>query len=224
MNANRQRHKPWIGSIRVLMIVAGCTIAPATRAPAEEEAKTGAVSAQLESESDFIPENGREVSPQRHFERHPGGSPRRRLQEMDMVTVERILNMPPEHLHRMRRTIENIERMSPVEKEKLQQRLRRFLHMPEHERSQILQRWNGVPHTNRMRLRQHWSHLTPKEREQERIKIQGLDPKERRDYLRGLFQPSRLPTTPTEKPDVSGADPAPGDSKSTAPADSAASP
>ncbi len=141
-----------------------------------------------------------------------------------MEMVERILNMPPERLHQMRRTIEDIERMSPVEKERLQQKLRRFRHMPEHQRSQLLQRWNGVPHTDRMRLRQHWSGLTAEERERERVKIRGLDPEQRRAYFQSLFNPSRAAASRMEKPEDSIANGAPRDSESPAPADSAASP
>ena len=189
-----------------------------------ETAAAGNPVTRREPISEFIPENGMAVSRQRLAERRPDARPRRRLQEMDMEMVEQILKIPPERLHQMRRTIEDIERMTPREKEKLQHHLRRFRNMPKDQRSQLLQRWNGVPDNHRMRLRQHWSSLSGEERERERSKIQGMNPEERHAYFRSLFTTPGSSGATRETLEESTGDPDSGGSGPSSSTESPASP
>lgn len=73
----------------------------------------------------------------------------------DMVVLDRLLTMPPEHLARIRRAIEQIEAMSPEEREALRDRLRDFRHIDPEERQKIRERWRAMsPEERRESIRE----------------------------------------------------------------------
>jgi hypothetical protein len=72
----------------------------------------------------------------------------------DLLVLERLLSMPPEHLARIREAIERIEQMNPEERAEMRDRLRQFRHLSPEQRE---------------RMREQWREMTPEER-RERVK------------------------------------------------------
>jgi hypothetical protein len=87
--------------------------------------------------------------------------------------------MPPEKLRIMRRTIERVEGMSPVQKKEIKTRLRKLKDLnPDHRARELrgLRRRHDI-------LNKHWQSLNSESRQEEMKKFYNLSLSERSIYL-----------------------------------------
>ncbi len=113
-----------------------------------------------------------------------GLSPEERKDLQEMMLVERFLSLQPDRLTEVRKSIELIQKMSPAEKERIRQQIRKFRGMPRGERDKLHAKWSAVSHERRNMMRNRFLSMSEEDRRAERDKLKNMTHEERRHYFR----------------------------------------
>jgi len=110
-------------------------------------------------------DNADHPSPAQQFEKS---------KNQEMRLLNRFLNLPPEKLAQIRRTIERIEKMPPEEKEALRQKINEFRGMNPGAQRDIRRDWNNVPPEERKAMQQKWFNMPPERRKAMRRRMMDM--------------------------------------------------
>lgn len=111
---------------------------------------------------------------------------------MELMRLERFLNMPRERLARMREAIEMVERMSDQEKTALLERIRDIKAMTMQRRREFFHHFQDLDGPRRKALMRIYYAFTPEERETLRTELKSReDPDGRKAYIDELIDEHR---------------------------------
>ncbi len=135
-----------------------------------------------------LPPTLNQIDPNKNPERiFAGLSPEERKGLQEMMLVEKFLSLQPERLVEVRKSIELIQKMSPAEKERIRQQIRKFRGMPRGEREKVHARWSAVSTERRKMMRNRFLSMSEEDRRSERNKLKNMTHEERLRYFRETF-------------------------------------
>ncbi|MDP4610379.1 MAG: DUF3106 domain-containing protein [Opitutales bacterium] len=106
--------------------------------------------------------------------------------------LQHLLQMDSQELVNLRQTIERIEKMSPEEKDRLNQRIGKMRDMDPERIESMRKKYEAIPEETRQAMRKRWMEMTPEERDAWREKLRAMTPEERDDaFEENGFLPSR---------------------------------
>lgn len=106
---------------------------------------------------------------------------------LELVQMEKFLQMPPEKLGKMHELIEKIEAMTAEQKEALLGRIRDIKSMSRERRQKFFNQFKGLEEDEKRQLVRIYYRTNPEEREEIRDTLNSMEnPEERREYLEKL--------------------------------------
>lgn len=121
--------------------------------------------------------------------------------QRQLELLDQFLSLPTDQLARIRRMVEQLERMTPEERHQLRTRLAEFRRLQPVLKRELTANIETVPPADRELLRQRWLQMSAEARKEESERIASMQENERKSYYRDLITDLRKAKETASNPD-----------------------